>query len=464
MKNFLLLLLASALLAQDGYFFAKPYLQLGDRPQPAGGALDLQWLGHDKEVDWKVEYQVGSKWTPATARMLRKVDFPGTAAHRVYSASLDKLKAGAEFRYRVMAEGKVVFESTAKARKAAGANTRFVVFGDTGADSPGQREVAFQVGQQKADYVLIPGDIVYSRGRVSEYASNFWPIFNSDKASPVDGAPVLRSTLAAGTVGNHDSQALIALDKNPDPLAYFLYWSQPLNGPPLSLKSPHVPKFEGDEGLAQKFVSGAGTNFPKAVNFSFDYGNVHWTLLDSNSFVDWSDPELQAWLRKDLAAASKAQWRLVAFHHPPYNSSKVSHFREQRMRVISPLLEEYKVDLVLSGHVHNYQRTFPLRFAPQAGFVLGKNQEVPGNFTFDKDYDGVTKTKPQGVIYITTGAGGAGQYEKEFNVGPDYYQEFTTRFVPFPHSFSVIETSAKELVFKQIDATGKERDAFKISR
>ena len=35
------------------------------------------------------------------------------------------------------------------------------------------------------------------------------------------------------------------------------------------------------------------------------------------------------------------------------------------MRVIAPILEANHVDIVFSGHVHNYQRSFPLTFAPK---------------------------------------------------------------------------------------------------
>ena len=39
---------------------------------------------------------------------------------------------------------------------------------------------------------MIPGDIVYTRGRVSEYRENFWPVYNAEDASPSVGAPLLR--------------------------------------------------------------------------------------------------------------------------------------------------------------------------------------------------------------------------------------------------------------------------------
>jgi hypothetical protein len=40
-----------------------------------------------------------------------------------------------------------------------------------------------------------------------------------------------------------------------------------------------------------------------------------------------------------------------------FNSSR-THFEEQQMRLMSEIFERNKVDIVFTGHVHNYQRTF----------------------------------------------------------------------------------------------------------
>ena len=134
------------------------------------------------------------------------------------------------------------------------------------------------------------------------------------------------------------------------------------------------------------------------ANFSLDYGNAHWTVLDANATVDWTDRELQEWVASDLAAAKGATWRFVSFHQPGFNSSK-THFNEQYMRTLSPIFEEGKVDVVFNGHVHNYQRSYPLRFAPaprDSGASVSdkdgkttKTRHVDGKFTLDKSFDGM---------------------------------------------------------------------------
>ncbi len=461
MKTLLILALALPLLAKDPYFFEKPYLQLGN--SPAQDSLQLMWMGHDKDVAFTVEYKPASTWLNATPNQIRRVDFTGTDAHRVYSATLSELKPGKAFSYRISVDNKVIFESASIARKAAKEASHFVVFGDCAANTKGQREVAFHASQQKPDYIFITGDIVYSRGRVSEYQTNFWPVYNADQADPTQGAPLLRSTLFTGVIGNHDSQPIVDFDKTPDGLAYYLYWAQPTNGPELQPGGKNVPELQGAAEVQKKFLEATAGQYPRMANFSFDYGNVHWTVLDSNVYVDWSSEEFRQWVRNDLKAAAKAKWRIVGLHHPPFNSSK-AHFKEQRVRILADIFEEGKVDLVLAGHVHNYQRTHPLTFKVEPGFVLGKNAEVPGQWTLDKSFDGDKNTKPKGVIYITTGAGGANLYNAEQNGDPSSWQEFTRQFVSNIHSFSVIDAGSKQLTLKQISAEGKELDRFTIKR
>lgn len=97
---------------------------------------------------------------------------------------------------------------------------RFVVFGDGGSGTPVEKAVAYRTYLQKPDYVLITGDIVYSRGRASEYDASFWPIYNAETASRASGSPLLRSTLYVAAAGNHDIAAR-DLGRYPDGLAYF---------------------------------------------------------------------------------------------------------------------------------------------------------------------------------------------------------------------------------------------------
>jgi hypothetical protein len=445
-------------------FLVKPYLQVGSAPAP--GALTLLWQTDDAAADWSVEYQpgAGSPWRKAEPPVSRTVAVPTVAPHRVYRAALTGLAPGGEFAYRVRRGGEVVFAAGGRAPKAADQPYRFVAFGDCASGTPEQKVIAYRTSLLKPDFVMIPGDIVYSRGRVSEYREKYWPVYNADEASPSAGAPLLRSTLFLAAPGNHDI-ATRDLEKYPDGLAYYYYWDQPLNGPVGREGGPLVAAVTGPGANKQAFLQAAGEAFPRMANFSFDYGNAHWVVLDSNPYVDKTDAGLRDWLERDLAAARGATWRFVCFHHPGFNSAR-THFSEQQTRLLAPVFEAGKVDVVFAGHVHNYQRSYPLRFVvgPNRGKPTGKESGIAGTWTLDKSYDGRDKTRPDGVIYLVTGGGGAHLYDPEQQDDPGSWQEFTHKFISKVNSLTVADVDGPTLTVRQVSADGEELDRFVVTK
>jgi hypothetical protein len=436
-----------------GTFRVKPYLQLGDTANPAAaGRLALVWHTDDRDAAWSVETEAGG----TTKAAMRRVAVPGVETHRVWSAALAGWRPGAEFDYRVRKNGQIVFGARARAPKAGGQPQRFAVLGDVGADSRGQRAVAYQIYQARPDFVFLTGDLVYDRGRAGEYRRKFFPIYNADVASKGAGVPLLRSTLFVGAPGNHDV-AGSDLGRYPDGMAYFLYWRQPLNGP-----TTRAPGITGLADRQRAFREAAGGAYPRMTNFSFDYGGAHWLVLDANWYMDWSDPALRAWVERDLAGAERATWRFVGFHQPGFNSAK-QHFDEQRMRLLAPLFERGRVDIVWSGHVHNYQRTFPLRFTPRAARPDAKGR-VAGDWELDKAFDGARNARPRGVIYVITGAGGAPLYNRAQQDDPASWQPFTHKFRADIHSMTLVDLTPETLDVRQIAADGAEIDHFRVTR
>lgn len=74
--------------------------------------------------------------------------------------------------------------------------------------------------------------------------------------------------------------------------------------------------------------------------------------LDSNRP---DDPDQLAWLERILRE-STTPWKIVALHHPPYSAGYQGSDRTARA-ALTPLFERYGVQLVLSGHDHDYQRS-----------------------------------------------------------------------------------------------------------
>lgn len=454
----------------DNVFVASPYLQIGS--QPTARSLQLLWHAKDADAVWTVEHKAnaGAAWIKTGNPTLTKISVAGIESHVVYRASITGLLPGSTFMYRVIKDGKEVFTAQAQAPRSVEQPFRFDVFGDIGAGTPEAKQIANGVFNSKPNIVFVPGDIVYDYGLISEYQTKFWPIYNADKADTV-GVPLMRSVPFVAAVGNHDADSR-DLDKYPDALAYYLFWDQPLNGPVGKEGGPFVPILKGSDINKKAFMDGASDRYPRMTNFSFNYGNSHWTVIDADTYVDWTDSTLRAWVAKDLAGAKDATWRFVMYHHPGFNSSR-EHFEQQQMRLLSPIFEAGKVDIVFNGHVHNYQRSFPMRFVPNNKGVLlvgGKDAKtirgrvVTGKWTLDKKFNGKTNTKAQGVIYVVTGAGGQELYNPEQQSDPDSWQKFTDKFISIIHSFTVVDVKGKTLKLQQLAAKGKVLDSITITK
>ncbi len=448
----------------DHTFLFKPYLQLGDAPGLADPErAEVVWHAADREANWWVEVRPtpDGVWVRTPTPDYRAVRVAKVEPHRVYHVPIGGLVPGGRFSYRVGIGPKTLFEAEARARVPAGKPYRTVVIGDIAAGTSAASRVAWRIGEAHPDLLVVTGDIVYSRGRISEYAERFFPVYNADTPSSNTGAPILRSTLSAAAAGNHD---IVTRNFNdfPDAMAYFLAWSQPLNGPLHTVGGKNTPGLEGSSDRIKAFLDAAGPTYPRMANFSFDFGDVHWTVLDANPHVDWSDPDLRAWVERDLTSARPGSWKLVAFHQPGFNSS-VAHFHEQQMRLLADVFERGGVTIAFGGHVHNYQRTHPFTFK-QDGKGQGGDGHVNGTWAIDRSFDGDKQTVPKGVIYVITGAGGATLHDTIRASRPDTWLEVTARVVSTIHSFTVLDVAADRLRLKQIDDTGAVVDSFEITR
>lgn len=440
---------------KESVFFETPYLQLGYR-RNATDQLEILWHAADEQSEWKLRYcPISKAMECSNAEVSYTILDRKPFRRRIYSAVIRNLAAGEPFLYGVLKEDRIVFQSTAQVPKGPDQPTRVAIFGDSGAGNTSQKKIASRVYQAKPDLVIIPGDIVYSSGRLSEYHQHFFaPYANAE-------TPLLSSTLFVSSLGNHD---LRVSRSNPqevvpfrDSLGYFFYWRQPLNGTSAVTFPAQDPNLLSSINLA---APGA---YPTMANFSFDYGDAHWTVLDSNPFEDWTKADLRAWLRADLDRAQEKKWRFVVFHHAPFHSAK-THQTHQWMRSLADLFQDEKVDIVFSGHVHDYQRTYPLLFQlTRPGDPPGeKSGLTPGEFVLDKSFDGRNNTHPKGVIYVVTGAGGdrltgAGQQSSS-------WQPFTASFQSRQHSFTQLNIQGPRLTLEQIDTEGRILDSISIEK
>ena len=99
--------------------------------------------------------------------------------------------------------------------------------------------------------------------------------------------------------------------------------------------------------------------------YSFDYGPVHFIVLDVYTSEYTPGSAQHDWLTQELSQSSKP-WKIVMFHYPPYDAgagaAEVSGpdgyaNTEDIRNYLCPLFEQYDVKLVLSGHRHYYARS-----------------------------------------------------------------------------------------------------------
>lgn len=464
-------------------FTALPYLQpgtAGSKLVDGQEAVVVAWQTHGVGATFDLEYSPANQATrkaEISRRERRSADHEGGGLRFNYQATLSGLQLNRRYEYRVRMNGEKLLEGYFTTRKPRGVKTRFVSFGDNSCGQISDHAIAYYAYQAGPDFVMNTGDNVYNNGLDGEYARHFFPVYNSDTAGPTTGSPLLRSVPYYSVIANHDltgndpntHRPVVDFSRHVDGGAYYTNFHYPLNGPVSNYPTLAV----GDADAVAHFKTCAGTRYPNMANYSYDYGDAHFLCLDSNVYVDPTDPALQAWIVKDLAA-SDAVWKFVVYHHPAFNVGD-DHYKEQHMRVLAPLFERQGVDVVLSGHEHNYQRTRPLRFAPTdesgAKKVNSGNRLVSGKFTVDTRFDGKTVTKPDGILHIVTGAGGNNLYDVDSNDNPEKWRhaqddnvEYVARLVSDRHSLTVVEMDANSLLFTQIDEKGSEIDRFRITK
>lgn len=139
------------------------------------------------------------------------------------------------------------------------------------------------------------------------------------------------------------------------------------------------------------------------VNYSYDYGNAHFAVLNTNDLLSVSDAQLE-WLKNDMNASS-ADWKIVLMHKTPYTLGKDGKWPDAMylQDSLTEVCDSCDVDLVLSGHDHQYLRTKSLT-----------NNEVVSD----------------GTVYVLCGTAGSKRYEvRKFAVDNFTKKEFINTMV-----------------------------------
>ena len=180
-------------------------------------------------------------------------------------------------------------------------------------------------------------------------------------------------------------------------------------------------------------------------DYYFSYGNVLFISLNSNNR---NQEEHRALLKKAVESNSDATWKVVIFHSDIYGSGQPHADTDAATNriIFAPLMDEFDIDLCLTGHDHTYSRSY---------------QILDGN-VIDYDISSGFVTDPEGTLYVSTGSGSGSKYYNLLNYTPYYIADRTNTCLP---AFSTIDFFENALTIKTYDYTGaKYADDFTINK
>lgn len=91
--------------------------------------------------------------------------------------------------------------------------------------------------------------------------------------------------------------------------------------------------------------------------YSVDVNNIHFVIMDTNSDIS-IDSEQYNWLLQDLLSRSEEiSFTVALFHHPPFTTGPHPDDEKGLRETIVPMLSQYNVNIVFSGHNHSYEKS-----------------------------------------------------------------------------------------------------------
>lgn len=313
---------------------------------PSAGALEIvvqPYLQYPTQtgitVCWETDQSAASE--AAWGKSAAKLNWvPATGDATVHQAVFTGLETDQCYFYQVRstaADGTKVESAVLTFQTAVGDESpfSFIVMCDTQANPNELSTLANLAWAQRPHFVMVGGDLVSDGTQKDHWTGHFFPNMH----------PLISRAALIPTFGNHDKNSPF----------YYEYFALP------------DPEY----------------------CYSFHYGNLELFLLDSQRPMR-EGSEQYKWVEGALKA-SKAEWKIVCFHKPPYSSDFDDYGKtdEKRtmggdpgLRRILPLFEKHGVDIVWGGHIHSYERTHPLK---EGKPVLSG-----------------------GILYMVTGGGGGG--------------------------------------------------------
>lgn len=250
------------------------------------------------------------------------------------------------------------------------------------------------------------------------------------------GATALRSLPVATTIGNHDH----------DNENYSYHFNYP----------------NSQEGASRAYTLGKSA---AGTDYYYTYGDVLFIVLDTNNYNCATHENV---IRKAISENPDAKWRVVTFHQDIYGAAQ-NHSDSDGIVLrtqLTPLMDEYNIDVVLQGHDHTYSRTYQLTGDGEEhvkysdGTVEGTVKYDKNNTTFQKenascyelksDVVGGTIENPEGTVYFEANSATGSKYYDLFTTVQDYIAEKSQTYTP---TYSVISVTEDTFSVTTYDAS-----------
>jgi hypothetical protein len=265
-----------------------------------GGPFAVNVTGRTATIAWVVQSDAVALRTAAGAAALTSPSL------RTETTTFTSLQPNTHYEYNISSEGDAG-KGSFKTPPAGSEPYRFLVYGDNRTRHDVHRSVIAEVMKHGIpDFILQTGDMVENGNDTAQ-----WPIFFDIEKE------LLRQTAFFPAVGNHE-------------------------------RSSHYFEDIFHEGGSY---------------YSFDWGNSHVTVIDSELATAASSEAGRAafwaqesrWIEEDLQSHQKADYRFVMAHHPPYTAVTSRQGNNPHMIALTPMFEKYHVSAAFFGHDHNYQ-------------------------------------------------------------------------------------------------------------
>lgn len=286
----------------------------------------VTWWAPYETKDAELVYSENDDLSDATVVKAKEICaregmFENASGYRIYEAQMQNLQPGTDYYYKVT--GGYIRQTAVRESKT---GFSFIYLGDAQYDKSADEYDLWQellqsaYSSSDAAFAILGGDMVNFGQEDSE-----WDEFLQRADDIFSRLPI------AAAAGNHECNA----PQTYKPEMMLDIFAFPQNGP---------------AGFKEEF-------------YSFDYGNCHIQVLNSDVFeqlarnkISQKDLEkINSWIKEDLKNTDKT-WRIVVTHHPAY-AVVDDTIAAQVMKHWEPLFSSQGADIVLCGHQHVYMRT-----------------------------------------------------------------------------------------------------------